>query len=301
LGRYRCNLQEVNRGLDIYIRLRRSASKILKTPQSSSLPLLSLINKPHQSLIPNMHHSFLALGALASILDLVSAHGFVTGIKAGSSWTLGSDPNWFYQPSNTRIQTAGWDSLNQDLGFVEPNSLGSTDINCHKSATAGRLYASVAAGQSIQLPWNKWPSDSHKGPLINYIAPCNGDCTTLTPGSLKWSKISQAGLSNGAWPTDPLPTNNFTATVTIPSKLKAGNYVLRHEIIALHSASNDNGAQFYPQCLNLKVTGSGTVAPTAGVAGTALYKKTDPGVLYNIYNGQTTYTIPGPAVWTAAN
>lgn len=55
------------------------------------------------------------------------------------------------------------------------------------------------------------------------------------------------------------------------------------------------------QCLNLKVTGSGTVAPTGGVAGTSLYKATDAGILYNLYNGQTTYPMPGPALWTAAN
>ncbi|KAF1948650.1 glycoside hydrolase [Byssothecium circinans] len=248
-----------------------------------------------------MRNSAIVLGALTAILDTASAHGFVTGIQAGSTWTKGADPVWFYSPSNSRPQTAGWDSLNQDLGFVEPNNLGTSDINCHKSATAGRLYATVAAGQTIQIPWNTWPSDSHKGPIINYIAPCNGDCTTLTPGALRWSKISAAGLSNGKWPTDPLPTNNFTSSLTIPSKLKAGNYVLRHEIIALHGAQNDNGAQLYPQCINLQVTGGGSVSPTNGVAGAALYKKDDAGIKYNLYTGQTTYPIPGPALWTAAN
>lgn len=87
----------------------------------------------------------------------------------------------------------------------------------------------------------------------------------------------------------------------IPKNLKAGNYVLRHEIIALHGASSDNGAQLYPQCLNIKVSGSGSVAPAGGVAGTSLYKRTDPGILFNVYNNPTSYTIPGPALWTAAN
>lgn len=78
-----------------------------------------------------------------------------------------------------------------------------------------------------------------------------GDCTTLTPASLRWTKISQGGLlkagGNGHWVTDDLIANKFTSSLTIPRNLKAGNYVLRHEIIALHSAGNDNGAQFYPQ------------------------------------------------------
>lgn len=78
-----------------------------------------------------------------------------------------------------------------------------------------------------------------------------GDCTTLTPGSLRWSKISQAGLitpgGTGTWATDNLIKTNFTSTATIPKNLKAGNYVVRHEIIALHGAQSDNGAQLYPQ------------------------------------------------------
>jgi cellulase len=80
---------------------------------------------------------------------------------------------WYYSPANSRPQTAGWDSLNQDLGFVEPASLGTDNINCHKGATAARLYANVAAGSQLTFYWNTWP-DSHKGPIINYIAPCNG-------------------------------------------------------------------------------------------------------------------------------
>ncbi|KAL1594267.1 hypothetical protein SLS59_008891 [Nothophoma quercina] len=246
----------------------------------------------------------LLLGAVATLLDTVSAHGFVSGVSTNSVWTKGSDPVWYYSPANSRPQTAGWDSLNQDLGFVEPASLGTDNINCHKSATAGRLYANVAAGSQLTFYWNTWP-DSHKGPIINYIAPCNGDCTTLTPGALRWSKISQTGLitpgGTGTWATDNLIKTNFTSTATMPKNLKAGNYVIRHEIIALHGGQSDNGAQLYPQCLNLKITGSGSVAPSGGVAGTSLYKRTDPGILFNLYTSPTSYPFPGPALWTAAN
>lgn len=42
--------------------------------------------------------------------------------------------------------------------------------------------------------------------------------------------------------------NNLTATVAIPSDIAPGNYIIRHEIIALHSAGQENGAQSYPQC-----------------------------------------------------
>jgi cellulase len=120
-----------------------------------------------------MHSSIILLSAAAALLDIASAHGFVTGIKVKGTWTAGSDPVWWYHASNDRPQTAGWDALNQDIGFVEPASMGTSDVNCHKSATAGRLYANVNAGDTIEFAWNTWP-DSHKGPIINYIAPCNG-------------------------------------------------------------------------------------------------------------------------------
>lgn len=121
-----------------------------------------------------MKFSATLLGLAAYVPQLVSAHGFVRGVKVNSgTWTAGSDPVWFYYPSGTGPATAGWDSLNQDNGFVEPASFGSADIACHKSATAAKSTVSVNAGDSVTFFWNTWP-DSHKGPIINYIAPYSG-------------------------------------------------------------------------------------------------------------------------------
>lgn len=131
-----------------------------------------------------------------------------------------------------------------------------------------------------------------------------GECTTLTSSALKWTKISQAALvtpSTNTWVTDTLIENSFVSTTILPKNLKPGNYVIRHEIIALHSAYDDNGAQAYPQCLNFKIGGSGTVAPTAGVSGSSLYTRNDLGIKFNIYAGATNYPYPGPPVWTGAN
>ncbi|KAF1980385.1 glycoside hydrolase [Bimuria novae-zelandiae CBS 107.79] len=246
------------------------------------------------------------LAAAAAFFETTSAHGYVTGVRSNGAITKGSDPVWYYNVQNgqPRPVTAGWDSLNQDNGFVSPDALTTADINCHKSALAGQSYVNVKAGDTIDFIWNTWP-ESHKGPVINYISPCGGECTSLTPSSLRWSKISQSGLitpgGSGTWASDTLIKNSFTASTVIPKNLKPGNYVVRHEIIALHGAQSDNGAQLYPQCLNLKVSGSGTVAPTGGVAGTSLYTRKDPGILFNLYTSPTSYPIPGPALWTAAN
>jgi cellulase len=58
------------------------------------------------------------------------------------------------------------------------------------------------------------------------------------------------------WGTDELIKHNNSRTVTIPSDIKPGMYVVRHEIIGLHFAWRENtekktsGAQMYPICLS---------------------------------------------------
>lgn len=118
---------------------------------------------------------------------------------------------------------------------------------------------------------------------------------------LEFFKVEEAGLldnkkSPGRWASDELMAANNTWTVNIPSDIAAGNYVLRHEIIALHNAMRDNGAQAYPQCINLKVTGGGTATPK-GIPATQFYKPTDPGILVDIFNNLRAYVIPGPALY----
>lgn len=155
----------------------------------------------------------------------------------------------------------------------------------------------------MNLQWTPWPV-SHKGPVIDYLANCNGPCETVDKATLKWFKISESGLidksiTNGYWATDQLIANNNTWTTTIPSSIATGNYVLRHEIIALHAAGQANGAQSYPQCVNLAIKSSGTDKPT-GVLATTFYTATDPGIKFDLYSAFTSYPIPGPVKYTGA-
>ncbi|KAI1190204.1 lytic polysaccharide monooxygenase [Nemania serpens] len=247
--------------------------------------------------------SFSAIVALAlPFVQLASAHGYVAGVKVnGGVWVSGTNPNWYYQPTGTAPVTPGWRALNQDNGFVSPNAYTTSDIACHKSATPGGTYVSANSGDTLTLYWNTWP-DTHRGPIINYLAKCSGECTSAAPGSLSFTKISQgayiSGSNPGTWVTDTMVAKNFTSDVKIPAGLAPGNYVLRHEIIALHAAGSPNGAQSYPQCLNLKIGGSGSKALPAGVPATKFYTPTDPGILFNLYTTFNSYPIPGPAVWS---
>lgn len=55
------------------------------------------------------------------------------------------------------------------------------------------------------------------------------------------------------------------------------------------------------ECVQIKVTSSGSVELPAGVAIPGTYSPTDPGILVNIYPTPSEYTIPGPAVWDGAS
>lgn len=92
---------------------------------------------------------------------------------------------------------------------------------------------------------------------------------------------------------------------TMPQCITPGQYLLRAEIIALHSASKSMGAQFYMGCAQIKVASaySGSIMGQT-VSFPGAYRQDEPGVLVSIYdkmgnpkgNG-TPYKIPGPAVW----
>lgn len=245
-------------------------------------------------------NSLVALAAIVAA-PLVSAHGYVDKVVAdGETYTEVSITNWSY---GEKKQRAGWFADNGDNGFVEPKSFGTDDIACHKSATAGTTEIAVTAGSTVSLTWNTWP-ESHHGPILDYLAKCDGSCTSATAGALEFFKIDEQGLIDGSsppgtWATDKMMGNGLTWDVTIPSSIAAGSYVLRHEIVALHSAGQDNGAQAYPQCINLKVSSSGSASPS-GTLGKALYKAADAGILINIYEALSDYKIPGPAVFSGA-
>jgi hypothetical protein len=236
-----------------------------------------------------------SLIALA-IPALVAAHGHVDKVVADGVTYQGWNAALKYQ--NPIPKTVGWQADNLDNGFIEPSKFGTADIACHKSSKSNGASVPVKPGSKVTFKWDTWP-DSHKGPVIDYIAPVSGSFDSVSASSLQWTKIQAAawksGSNPGNWATDDLIKNGFSWDLTIPN-LAPGNYVLRHEIIALHAGGNPNGAQAYPQCVNIVVSGSGSQRLSGGTPGTSLYKSTDPGILFNIFTSFSSYTIPGPAL-----
>uniref|UniRef100_D8QB46 AA9 family lytic polysaccharide monooxygenase n=1 Tax=Schizophyllum commune (strain H4-8 / FGSC 9210) TaxID=578458 RepID=D8QB46_SCHCM len=178
-------------------------------------------------------------------------------------------------------------------------------IHCNDDGTAGagQQTATIAAGSEITAKWDQWTH--REGPVMVYLANCGGDCTSVNSADLKWFKIDEAGLlsgtvGDGEW-GNGVVVDTLEWTSTIPESLAPGNYLIRHELLAIHQA---NTPQFYPECAQLEITGSGSATPSDEYLVTfpGAYSPSDPGIDIDIYDAttgaETTYPVPGPSVWS---
>ena len=60
--------------------------------------------------------------------------------------------------------------------------------------------------------------------------------------------MAEEGLNNGVWAVDNMIANNGWNYFTMPSCVAPGDYLMRVELIALHSAYAAGQAQFYMEC-----------------------------------------------------
>lgn len=117
---------------------------------------------------------------------------------------------------------------------------------------------------------------------MTYLARCPSGCENFKGDTgTVWVKIDEWAYrptETPPWGSDKLATNGANWTVKIPSSLKAGEYLLRHEILGLHVAGQKMGAQFYPSCAQIVVSGGGSSELPTGVALPGAYNPEDPGV-----------------------
>lgn len=174
--------------------------------------------------------------------------------------------------------------------------------------TPSSTVIDVTAGSTVQVYWrhtlDSTSSDvidaSHKGPVMAYMKKVS-DATSDSGIGGGWFKVSADGYdtSSGTWAVTKLIAAGGTQSIKIPSCIANGQYLLRGEIIALHSASSSGGAQFYMECAQINVTGGSGASSPATVSIPGTYSASDPGILINIYQSpQPAYTIPGPSVFT---
>ncbi|PGG98856.1 hypothetical protein AJ80_09452 [Polytolypa hystricis UAMH7299] len=189
---------------------------------------------------------------------------------------------------------------NNPIQNVQSSTLA---CNVNGENPAGSIQQ-VQAGGSITLEWhhegrNTQAIDaSHKGPILTYLAKVGSATSERNPANLDWFKIAHTGLEGENWAVDTLRANNGKWTVQIPSSIANGEYLIRQEIIALHSAYAPGGAQFYVGCAQISVTGGGSASPpTVKIPG--VYDANHPGITISIYNSKgdpypESYEIPGP-------
>lgn len=196
------------------------------------------------------------------------------------------------------------------------------------------LHAPIHAGGTIVAHYDKNFSlpgeegaDPHEfwghayGPMIVYMANCGGPCDNFVPNGTVWFKVWEAGLLNGtisddSWAMSAVSEKGAPVVMNIPKNLKAGYYLIRHELIAVHNSPSQ--IQFYMECAQLQVLGRGTKTPSKDylVSFPGAYQWSgrqhqvfvgrfdadvvaDPGISINFYQSRdnTTYPIPGPKVW----
>ncbi|AEO56016.1 glycoside hydrolase family 61 protein [Thermothelomyces thermophilus ATCC 42464] len=211
--------------------------------------------------------------------------GSLTGLRA---------PN-----NNNPVQNVN----SQDMICGQSGSTSNTIIEVKAGDRIGAWYQHVIGGAQFPNDPDNPIAKSHKGPVMAYLAKVDNAATASKTG-LKWFKIWEDTFnpSTKTWGVDNLINNNGWVYFNLPQCIADGNYLLRVEVLALHSAYSQGQAQFYQSCAQINVSGGGSFTPASTVSFPGAYSASDPGILINIYgatgqpdnNGQP-YTAPGPA------
>ncbi|KAJ2489436.1 hypothetical protein IWW37_004008 [Coemansia sp. RSA 2050] len=237
-----------------------------------------------------MRHSLsgysLVLALVATVLNVVTAHTnlYFVGTKDGMN------------PKGKYIRPYMRNGPIRDLN--DPLLL------CRSQGMAPELteIMPVVAGTEVIVEWHHFNatksdnviSPSHRGPCLVYMAPLESNGLGNS-----WFKIYEQGFNveRNMWCTDIVRENYGKLAVKIPTKINNGEYILRTEMIALHNARRPGEAQFYPNCVQISVTGATSGNPEM-YSIDRLYSATDPGVLFDKKKGGASYVIPGPPVYS---
>ncbi|KAF2636742.1 hypothetical protein P280DRAFT_501017 [Massarina eburnea CBS 473.64] len=234
----------------------------------------------------------------ALLLATASAHGGV------GTYYIGSTAYQGWQPYNS---ASGQSTIQRQYSTFDPilvAGISTVNIRCNNAGILGTgPIGTVAAGGTIKAHWTQW---THRPTSVMvYMAKCpSSGCNSWDGSGKVWFKIDEKGLVSGTqnagkWAGDTI-LDTLEWTSTVPAGLTAGDYLVRHELLAVHQANNP---QFYPECAQFTITGSGASSPAADylVSFPGAYSASDPGIDFNIDSDAaktaTTYIVPGPSIW----
>ncbi|KIJ33918.1 lytic polysaccharide monooxygenase [Sphaerobolus stellatus SS14] len=202
------------------------------------------------------------------------------------------------------VKTADWVNVRQTNNFntqAPVTDVTSADFRCYDSQTNPTAQTiNIAAGSQLGIGCDN--TIYHPGVVNVYMAKAPGNVSTFAGDGAVWFKVYQiSAVTNGGtsitWPAQ----NLATVTFTVPNNLPSGQYLVRMEAIALHTASTYGGAQasLFLHCGQVQVTGGGSGTPGPLVSIPGVYTGNEPGILINInWPIPANYTQPGPAVWS---
>ncbi|KAF1955260.1 glycoside hydrolase family 61 protein-like protein [Byssothecium circinans] len=246
------------------------------------------------------------LALIATLLaHQAAAHGGCLNYTVGDTWYPG------YSPYDDPIpqDTAPWMPQRKWVTNDPITSPLNTSLSCNAPGTPARASIPITAGQNITAVYMYWVHTV--GPMIAWMAHCdNDDCSTFDSSTAEWFKIGQRGLESGTIELGTWFQKSFSRwdggpslwSERVPVGLRRGRYLVRHEVVSLHSA---NRPQFYAQCAHLDVGNEG-VGRVPGreflVRIPGVWSMDQPEINIDIYapgvSNSTVYNIPGPPVWT---
>jgi hypothetical protein len=181
-----------------------------------------------------------------------------------------------FSPSNSKnVIQRQWSDYNPVTSATD------SKLRCN-GGTSATESATAAPGDTVTAVWGQWTHA--QGPILVWMYKCAGAFSSCDGSGQGWFKIDEAGFTGdgktvfldterpSGWKIADLVGGNKQYSSKIPQGLAPGNYLIRHELIALHQA---NAPQWYPECAQLVVTGSGTAQPDSS------YKAAIPGYCSN--------------------
>ncbi|KAI9041375.1 lytic polysaccharide monooxygenase auxiliary activity family 9 protein [Aspergillus affinis] len=213
-----------------------------------------------------------ALVAIAATLaQSASAHYIFSKLVLDG---VASD-DWQYIRQTTRAENYMPTKFSKTFDNLTPND---NDFRCNLGSfsNAGKTeVAEVAAGDTIGMKLFYDGSIAHPGPGQVYMSKAPSGNVKEYEGDGEWFKVWEQTLckESGDLTTDAWCTyGDSQFEFEIPADTPAGEYLVRAEHVGLHGAQ-ENEAEFFYSCAQVKVSGSGSGSPSTTYQIPGLYNQ----------------------------
>ncbi|KAJ5985352.1 hypothetical protein N7499_008369 [Penicillium canescens] len=207
-----------------------------------------------------MKYSAVFVAITAALAQSASAHYIFSKLVVNGE----TSSDWQYIRQTTRSKNYMPTKFSSTFDNLTPTD---SDFRCNLGSftnAAKTEVAEVAAGDSIAMKLFYDGTIAHPGPGQVYMSKAPSGNVQQYEGDGEWFKIWEKTLCNksgdltkDAWCTYGMSQFEFE----IPRNTPAGEYLVRAEHVGLHGAQNNEAEIFY-SCAQIKVTGSGNGSPS---------------------------------------